>query len=102
MTSATTDIAIIGKLFARTAIGREMHLPQWNKMITDVISLATSANALMCVYARNGSGKTTFLQILQENSRSSMDTVLIVPASPTTGSGWLLEALLPWLSSSTN
>ena len=100
MTTAAIDISLIGKLFARTPFGKEMSLPQWQSVMNDVIGLATSANALMCVFGADGSGKTTFLQLLQNNTRKTLDTLLIVPATPSTGSGWLLDSLVPWLSSS--
>ncbi len=101
MTVAATDISLIGKLFTRTAIGSEMRLPQWERIITDVICLGASANTLMCVFADDGAGKTTFLQLLQVHACTSLDVVLIVPGSPSTSTGWLMEAMSPWLSSST-
>jgi hypothetical protein len=100
MKDAPADLSIIGKLFARTPLGSELRIPQWEQTITDIVGLANSANALMCIMATEGCGKTTFLQLLQVHAGKSMDALLIVPASPSTQSGWLLEAMTPWLSSS--
>jgi type II secretory pathway predicted ATPase ExeA len=102
MKAAATDISIIGKLFTRTALGSEMRPPQWQQIIADVIGLGASATTLMCVFANDGAGKTTFLQLLQEYAHTALDVVLIVPGSPSTNSGWLMEAMSSWLSSSTS
>jgi hypothetical protein len=99
MTTLAAGSDIIGKLFARTPNGQERSLPQWELLISDITNLARSANALMCVFGPEGSGKTTFIKILRERVRAGMDTMHIVPATPSTKHGWLLEAITPWLSS---
>lgn len=100
MKVTAADISIIGKLFTRTALGSELRLPQWQQIITDVIGIGASATTLLCVYGNDGAGKTTFLQLLQEQAHTALDVVLIVPGSPSTNSGWLMEAMSSWLSSS--
>lgn len=99
MTTLTSDSAVIGKLFARTPHGQETSLPQWDRLFSDITNLASSANALMCVFGPEGAGKTTFIKLLRERVKSTMDIMHIAPASPSTKPGWLLEAITPWLSS---
>ena len=98
---AEPSVQITGKILSRTSPGEEFRLPQWTQLISDIQSLATTANALMCIQADAGSGRTTFLSMLKTQSSPLIDNINIAPASPTTGPGWLLDALIPWLSSDT-
>jgi energy-coupling factor transporter ATP-binding protein EcfA2 len=91
----------MGKLFSRTADNCEVEIPQWNDIITDVINLTQSANVIISISADEGAGKTTFLKLLKHFATHQMDVILVAPTCAINHSGWLIEAITPWLTGGT-
>ena len=102
MSVPKADSAVISKIYARTQQGSEILPISWRELITDILNFAKSCNALMTIYGEEGSGKTTFLKILQDTAALEIDTVHISPAHTKFGPGWILGAITPWLSSASD
>jgi len=93
------DSTTVGLLFARTESKDELKPEAWADQIMHLASISKSANALLCVHADDGFGKTTFLAQLFDKLNASMDIVTINPATASLQPGWLTQGLAHWLSS---
>lgn len=96
------DSALLSKIFSRTPSGAEIQPGAWQDVMRDISNFAKSCNALMTVSGDIGSGKTTFLKILQDKLSSDLDVIHVSPASTSAKSGWILDAIAPWISSETS
>ena len=100
MNTEKLDIAKLGKIHARTAPGRELLPEAWVKLMSDIYSFSTSCNGLILLSGPAGSGKTTFIKILQDRKPADLDIVPVTHASISPKSDWIIDAITPWLTSS--
>ncbi len=97
--SKSSKSEAIGALFSRATIETEIHPEGWDQQINDIIAIAKSANTLLCVYADDGSGKTTFIRQFSRKCSHAMDVITINPTSSSLTPGWISHALAEWVSS---
>jgi type II secretory pathway predicted ATPase ExeA len=53
----------------------------------------------MLLTGEPGSGRTTFIKILQDQKQDKIDIIPITQASITVSNNWVLEAIMPWVTS---
>jgi hypothetical protein len=92
-------IKIKGAILARTARTDELELPQWESLIKSIVEYSLISSGVVSIAGNDGSGRTTFLTRLCESARIGSDVIKLAPASPVSASGWLLDAVAPWLTS---
>lgn len=97
--SKTPAGGTIGIIFARPKPEEEIRPKSWESQMDFISDIAKSANALLCIYGEDGSGKTTFLRQLSDHSSAVVDFLNVTPATPSLVPGWLSLGLMQWLTS---
>lgn len=99
MSKEPIDSAKIAKIYARTTPGEEQIPQSWLRLASDIYTFATSCSTLLLVSGEAGSGKTTFMKIVQNQSPNDLDIIPVTPAYPSPKPDWLMEAIAPWITS---
>lgn len=100
MTDEIRDSHKLGKIYARTISGRELVPDAWLNLMSDIYTFSTSCNGLMLISGSPGSGKTTFIKLLQERKPVNLDIIAVTNASASPKTDWIIDAITPWLTSS--
>ncbi len=99
MNEPKTNLTALAQVLARTPRAKEIRPSQWENLTREIVTVAASAGGVFTIYGENGSGRTTFATMLATAAKDQLDVVAVSPASPIAASGWLMNALIPWLSS---
>ena len=99
MNKKIVDSAAIGILFSRPAITEELEIATWKTVRDDILEITKSANAVICIHAEAGAGKTTFIRQLATAGADFADILVLNPTAPAMHAGWISQGLSQWLTS---